>query len=67
MSKEGLLSDILGAHPELNAIERELVKSLVKILRWLEDTEINRENLRFLGEARLLANNEWLIRKWVFE
>ena len=62
-----LLSDILGTHPELNAIERELVKSLVKILGWLEDTEVNREYLRFLGEARLLANTLGLIRKGVFE
>lgn len=62
-----LLSDILGAHPELNAIEQELVKSLVKILKWLEDAEVNREYLRFLGEARLLANTLGLIRKGVFE
>ena len=62
-----LLSDILNAHPELNAIEQELVKSLVKILGWLEDTEVNREYLRFLGEARLLANTLGLIRKGVFE
>lgn len=62
-----LLSDVLGAHPELNPIEQELVKSLVKILGWLEDTEVNREYLRFLGEARLLANTLGLIRKGVFE
>jgi len=62
-----LLSSILDTHPELNAIERELVKSLVKILRWLEGTEVNREYLRFLGEARLLANTLGLIRKGVFE
>jgi len=62
-----LLSDILDTHPELNAIERELVKSLVKILGYLDGLDVNREYLRYLGEARLLANTLGLIRKGVFE
>lgn len=61
--KPDLLSKILSAHPELNDVEKELVKSLVKILKHLEEADVDLQYLKFLSEGRLLAASLGLVKK----
>lgn len=63
-NQNDLLSQILSAHPELNVVEKELVKALVKILQHLEQADVDSQYyLKFLGEARLLAGGLGLVKK----
>jgi len=62
-----LFSQIVKNHPELNEVEKQLAKVLCRILEHLSDADVNREYLRYSGEARLLADKLGLVHKEKFK